>query len=229
MVSTSKGADEMIFEQERRQVVDYGKKLITSGLTKGTGGNISIYLPEEKRMIITPSGMEYFALKPEDILVMDLQGNIIEGDHKPSSEYGMHRIFYEKRTDIRAVVHVHSVFATTMATLGLEIPAMHYLIAVGGGNNIPVAPYATFGTEELAQNAYESMKERFAVLLSNHGLLTGGNTLDSAFSKAEEIEFCAEIYYRSKTIGEPRMLSDKEMEKMVWRFGSYGQGGEEKL
>ena len=219
----------MIYEQERKQVVEYGRKLITSGLTKGTGGNISIYIPKEEMMIITPSGMDYFSLQPEDILVMDLRGNVVEGEHKPSSEYGMHRTFYQRRTDIRAVVHVHSVYATTLATLGWEIPAMHYLVAVGGGGNIPVAPYATFGTEELAEKAYESMKERFAVLLSNHGLLTGGNTLDSAFSKAEEIEFCAEVYYRTKTLGEPRMLSDEEMEKMVWRFGSYGQGGEEKL
>ena len=219
----------MIYEQERKQVVEYGRKLITSGLTKGTGGNISIYIPTEEMMIITPSGMDYFSLQPEDILVMDLRGNVVEGEHKPSSEYGMHRTFYQRRTDIRAVVHVHSVYATTLATLGWEIPAMHYLVAVGGGSNIPVAPYATFGTEELAEKAYESMKERFAVLLSNHGLLTGGNTLDSAFSKAEEIEFCAEVYYRTKTLGEPRMLSDEEMEKMVWRFGSYGQGGEEKL
>lgn len=219
----------MMLQKERENIVKYGKKMIAAGLTKGTGGNLSLYIPEEKKMVITPSGVEYEALRPEDILVMDLNGNILEGELKPSSEYGMHRIFYKNRTDIRAVIHVHSTFSTTIATLGWKIPAMHYLIAVGGGKDIPIAPYHTFGTEELAEAAYEAMKGRFGVLLSNHGLLTGGNSLESAFSKAEEIEFCAEVYYRTKVLGEPKLLSDEEMERMVWRFGSYGQGGEEKL
>ncbi|MBC8590145.1 L-fuculose-phosphate aldolase [Wansuia hejianensis] len=213
----------MIFEKERAQIVEYGKKLITSNLTKGTGGNISIFFREEKLMAITPSGIDYFKLNPEDIVVMDLNGNIVDGKQKPSSEYSMHKIFYERRSDINSVVHVHSTYSTTLSSLNWELPAVHYLVAISGGKNVRCADYATFGTKELAENAYKAMEDRMAVFLANHGLLTGGKDLPNAFNKAEEIEFCAEIYYRTKSIGNPVILPDEEMEKMLGLFKDYGQ------
>lgn len=213
----------MIFKEERELLVQYGKKLIESNLTTGTGGNISVFMRDENLMAITPSGIDYFKTKPEDILIMDLNGNVVDGKQKPSSEYSMHKVFYEKRSDINSVVHVHSKYSTTLSCMNWELPAVHYLVAVSGGNNVRCAEYATFGTQELAENAFEAMKDRYGVFLANHGLLTGAKDLPNAFNKAEEIEFCAEIYCRAKALGEPKILSDKEMEKMLGLFQSYGQ------
>lgn len=212
----------MLLEKERKEIVEYGQKLIESGLTTGTGGNISVNNREEGLMAISPSGIDYYETNPEDVLVMDLKGNIVEGDKTPSSEYDMHKIFYEKREDINAVVHCHSVYSTTLACLNWELPAVHYLVAFAG-KNVRCAEYATFGTPELAENAFEAMKDRRAVLLANHGLLAGGPDLINTFNIAEEIEFCAEVYYRAKSIGEPVILSDQEMKLMAGRFQTYGQ------
>jgi L-fuculose-phosphate aldolase len=212
----------MLLQQERELIVEYGKKLITSGLTKGTGGNISIYNREENLMAISPSGLDYFKTNPEDIVVLDVEGTVIEGNRKASSELGMHSIFYRSREDISAVVHAHSTFATSIACLNWEIPAVHYLVAFAG-KNVRCAKYATFGTQELAINAFEGMKDRNAVLLANHGLLAGADNIHQAFNIAEEVEFCAEIYYRTKGIGDPVILSEEEMELMLVKFKSYGQ------
>ena len=212
----------MIMKEERKQLVEYGKKLITSGLTKGTGGNLSIFNREEKLMAITPSGIDYFETQLEDIVVMDLNGEIVEGHRTPSSEFGMHKTFYEQRQDIDAIIHTHTMFATTIACLGWELPAVHYMIALAG-KNVRCAEYATFGTEELAHNAFKAMKDRKAVLLANHGLLAGAKDLANAFNITEEIEYCAELYYRSRSIGEPIILSDEEMDIMAGRFKTYGQ------
>jgi L-fuculose-phosphate aldolase len=193
-------------QSEREQIVEYGKKLITSNLTKGTGGNLSIYNREKGLMAITPSGMDYFEIRPEDIVVMDLDGKRIEGDRTPSSEYEMHRIFYANRQDINAII----------------LPPVHYLVALAGPN-VRCAKYATFGTKELAENAFEAMKDRKAVLLANHGLLVGAEDLPNAFNISEQIEYVAELYYRAKSIGEPVILSEDEMKLMLEKFKTYGQ------
>lgn len=212
----------MILEKERNLVVEYGKKLITSGLTKGTGGNISIFNREEKLMAISPSGIDYFQIKPEDVVILNMDGKIVDGDKVPSSECDMHRIFYRYRDDINAVIHTHTVYATTIACLNWELPAVHYLVAFSG-TNVRCAKYATYGTPELAKNAFEAMKDRNAVLLANHGLLAGGRDIATAFNISEEIEYCAELYYRTKCVGEPVILSNNEMEMMIERFKNYGQ------
>ncbi|WP_114571697.1 L-fuculose-phosphate aldolase [Exiguobacterium flavidum] len=212
----------MLLEREREQVVEYCQKMLKSGLTKGTGGNISIFNRAEGLVAISPSGVPYEEMTPADVTVIDRDGTIIDGQFKPSSELAMHTIFYKKREDINAVVHTHSPFATTIATLGWDLPAISYLVAFAG-INVRCAPYATFGTEELAEKAYEGMLERNAVLLANHGFLSGAGTIDHAFTIAEEIEFCCELYYRAKSIGEPVVLSDEEMHLMLEKFKTYGQ------
>ena len=211
----------MLLEQERIRIVDHLQKLITHGLTKGTGGNISIYNPQKKLMAISPSGMDYFSLKPEDIVVMDLSGAIVDGTRKPSSEYEMHKIFYEKREDILSVVHAHSTYASILACLHWDIEPCTYLIA-SAGPNVRCTDYVTFGTRELAVSALEGMEARYAVLLGNHGLLAGGPDLESAFDNAEEIEFCAEIYYKSRLAGQPVLLTDNQMEVVLKKFETYG-------
>jgi len=213
----------LLLEEKRQVIVEYGKKLIAAGLTRGTGGNISVLDEKSKLMAISPSGMDYFETKPEDVVVMDLNGKIVDGFRKPSSEWRMHLIFYQKREDVGAVVHTHSMFATTLATLHWEVPPASYLIAYAG-KKVPCAPYATFGTQEIADAAYNAMGEEYnAVLLANHGLIAVGPDMPSAFGIAEIIEMVCEIYYRAKCVGEPVILPDEEMELMLEKFKTYGQ------
>lgn len=212
----------MLLEKERIDIVTYCNKLISSGLTKGTGGNISVFDRKRKLMAISPSGIEYDQLSPEDIVVLDLDGKIVDGNRKPSSELEMHVIFYRKRDDLDAIVHTHSTFAKTLSALRWTLPAVSYLVAYAG-KDVRCADYASFGTLELAENAFRAMEDRKAVLLANHGLLAGAKDLKNAFNVAEEIEFCAEVYYRAKSIGEPVILDDAEMAHMDEKFKSYGQ------
>lgn len=212
----------MILEKQRIEIVEYGKKIINCGLTKGTGGNLSIFDRENGLIAISPSGIDYFDITVEDIVIMDLKGRVIEGNKKPSSEFELHKIFYERRTDIDAIIHTHTMYATTISCLNWDLPAVHYMIALAG-RNVRCAEYATFGTRELAENAYIAMEDRRAVLLANHGLLAGAQTLANAFNITEEIEYCAELYYRTKAIGNPVILSDDEMTLMAEKFKSYGQ------
>ena len=213
----------MILQKEREDVVRYCQKLIQAGLTKGTGGNISIYQRSQQLLAISPSGIDYFETEPADVVVLDLDGNIVDGSRKPSSEHELHRIFYAGRDDIDAIVHTHSVYATVLATLRERLPASNYLIALAG-LDVRCADYASFGTIALAEAAFDAMKDRKAVLMANHGLLAGGNDVLNAFNIAQEIEHCAEVYVKARSIGTPVLLSEEEMTKMINIFNeSYGQ------
>lgn len=212
----------MLMQEARKEIVEYGKKLVTSNLTKGTGGNLSVFDREKGYMAITPSGIDFFEIKEEDIVILDLDGNIVEGDRTPSSEWEMHLLQYKERTDLDAVIHAHTTYATVLACLRQELPATHYMIAVAG-KNVRCAEYATYGSHELAVNAAKAMKDRRAVILANHGILAGANDLLNAFNIIEEIEYCSQIYYMAKSIGEPVVLPDEEMELMAEKFKTYGQ------
>lgn len=211
----------MLMKEERQEIIDYGKRLIDSGLTKGTGGNLSIFNRKKGLMAISPGGIDYYQTKLEDVVILNLKGEIIDGDKKPSSELEMHRIFYQKRDDIDAIIHTHTIYATTLSCLGWDLPAVHYLVALAGPD-VRCAEYATYGTNELANNAFVAMKDRKAVLLANHGLLAGSKNLLNAFNITEEIEYCAELYYRAKSIGNPIILDEEEMTLMLDKFGTYG-------
>lgn len=212
----------MLLAKERQAIVEYGKKLIERGLTVGTGGNLSVINRERQLVAITPSGLDYVETTLDDVVIINLDGEVVEGHLVPSSEYNMHLIFYRNRPDVNAVVHTHSTFSTTLSCLNWTLPAVHYLVAFGG-EEIKCAKYATYGTEALAKNAYEAMGNDHAVFLANHGLLTVGDSLESAFNCAEQIEFCAELYYRAKSIGEPVILDREEMAHMAEKFKTYGQ------
>lgn len=212
----------MLMKDEREQIVLFGKNLVSNRLTKGTGGNLSIYNREKQLIAISPSGIDYFETKLEDIVIINIDGERIEGTKKPSSEVELHKIFYQNRTDIDAIIHTHSVYATTLSCLNWSLPAVHYLMALAG-IDVRCAKYATYGSKEIAENAFEAMQDRNAVFLANHGLLVGSNDLSNAFSITEEIEFCSEVYYRSKCIGEPVILSKDEMVKVMTKFKTYGQ------
>ena len=213
----------MLLQKEGEDVVKYCQMLITHGLTKGTGGNISILNREEGLFAISPSGIDYFETEPEDIVVMNLKGEIVDGDRKPSSEHELHRIFYTDRDDIAAVVHTHSVYSTVLATLREGLPASSYLVAFSG-YDVRCAEYASYGSMELAKNTFEAMKERNAAFMANHGLIAGGSDILNAFNIVEQIEQCAEVYVKARAIGTPVLLDHDEMTRMIDSFNnSYGQ------
>lgn len=212
----------MLMESERIQLIEYGKKLVKNNLTKGTGGNLSIFDRKSGHVAITPSGIDFFEIQPEDIVIIDLEGNIIEGDREPSSEWEMHLMPYRTRKDMDAVIHAHTMYATVLACLHKELPATHYMIAVAGPT-VRCAEYATYGTHELAINASKAMEDRNAVLLANHGILAGAKDLLNAFNIVEEIEYCSEVYCKALSIGEPVILPQEEMTLMAEKFKTYGQ------
>lgn len=239
---------------ERKEIIKYSLKMVKSGLTTGSGGNLSIFNRDEGLIAITPSGIEYSELTPQDIILLDIDGNISSSwtiapknseyheesgssykspecrdkrsDRqylKPSSEAEFHLALYRHRPEINAVVHTHSPYATTFACLAREIPPVHYLVAFAG-KKVPVAPYATFGTKQLADNIVSTISDYYATLLANHGLVAVGNTMQNAFNTAEEIEFVARICYQTECIGRPDILTDTEMERVIEKFKSYGSG-----
>lgn len=183
----------MLLQAEREEIVRFGRKMVSSRLTSGTGGNLSVIDRDSGLVAISPSGMEYDETEMADVPVLDLDGIAVTGERAASSELGFHLGLYRARPDIGAVVHTHSVYATTMACLGWEIPAVHYLVAFSG-HKVPLAPYATFGSRELADNIVAAIGRHNAVLLANHGLVAVGPNLATAFAVAEEIELVARIY-----------------------------------
>jgi L-fuculose-phosphate aldolase len=212
----------MLLRKEREAIITYGRKLITSNLTTGSGGNLSIYNRDENLVAIKPSGIEYFDMSVEDIVIVTIDGKIVEGTKKPSSEINFHLGLLKHRPDINAVIHTHSVYATTIACLNIELPAVHYLVAFSG-NKVPLAPYATFGTKELADNILRSIGNYNACLMANHGLVCVGNNIADAFATSEEIELVARLYYQTSCIGKPAILSDEEMAVVSEKFKTYGQ------
>jgi L-fuculose-phosphate aldolase len=172
----------MRLREMREDIIEYGKKTVQAGLTRGTGGNLSVCDRASGTMAITPSGIDYFEIELEQIVLIDVQsGAITDGDAIPSSECDMHRIFYKYRKDIDAIIHTHAIFATTIATLNWALPPLHYLVATAG-TDVRCAKYATYGTVALAKNVFEAMQGRKAALLANHGLLAGGGRRESGGS-----------------------------------------------
>ncbi len=209
-----------MMEYEKEQVVRYGKKLIDRRLTTGSGGNISVCNREKNLVAISPSGLDYYETTPEDIVILDMDGNLVEGKHRPSSEAGMHLAFYKNRADVSGIVHTHSKFATAIACMGWELPAVHYLIGMAG-HRVKCTGYATYGSDELAKKALETIGDSNAVLLANHGLIALGEDVDRAFSTAEHLEFVSEVYYLTKTLGTPNILSDEDMDEVMKKFGTF--------
>ena len=212
----------MILEKEREQVIEYSLKLLSEGLTNGTAGNVSIFNREEGLAAISPTGVNYSELTPEMISIVDLEGKLIEG-LKPSSELEMHMILYRNREDVNAVIHTHPVYTTVLACLRQDLPAIDYMIAVTGATKVRCAEYASYGTKELAENAYKAMGSSLAVILANHGLTTAGKDIANAFNITVQVEYISNLYIKARNIGEPIILPDNEMNSMLERFKTYGQ------
>ncbi|BCY16304.1 fuculose phosphate aldolase [Leptolinea sp. HRD-7] len=212
----------MLLAEERELIVEFGRKLLASQLTTGSGGNLSIFNRKENLVAIKPTGVDYHLMKPEDVVVLTPEGEKVDGALKPSSETRFHLALLKHRPDINAVVHTHQVYATTIACMNWELPAVHYLVGFSG-NKVPLAKYATFGTQELSDNIIAAIGKYNACLMSNHGIVTVGQSIQSAFNTAEELELVSRLYYQTKCIGEPVILGDDEMKIICEKFKTYGQ------
>jgi L-fuculose-phosphate aldolase len=206
---------------EKQEIIKtYSKKL--SELTPGTTGNLSTFSGE--KVAITPTGVCYGCFGSEDVPILSMDGDQLSGELQPSSEAPMHICIYEK-FDTNAIVHTHSPWSTTLSIIHEPLPPVHYVVASSGAaNEVPVADYATFGTEELAQNVVDEMKRAgtTACLMANHGLVATGDDLDDAIEAIRAIEFTARIYCQAKYIGEPNRLSKSEMEDVLKKWQEYG-------
>ena len=208
----------------RTSIIATALAMNAAGINRGKSGNVSARLQTESLdgFLITPTGLPYAQIAAQDIVAMTLAGEA-QGNRLPSSEWRFHRDIYRARSDARAVVHTHAPFATSLACLARGIPPFHYMVAVAGGKDIRCAPYATFGTQELSDNAVAALEGRRACLLANHGMIAIGPSLDAALALAVEVETLAEMYWRALQVGEPILLSDAEMSVVVEKFSTYGQ------
>ncbi|MBX3446576.1 MAG: class II aldolase/adducin family protein [Parvibaculaceae bacterium] len=205
----------------RARVVAAARDLASTGLSPQMSGNISARNGE--RMLITPSGIAYTALSPDDISEIAMDGQGAAGPHAPSTEWQMHAAIYEAFPEAGGIVHAHSCFATVLAVMKREIPPFHYMVAVAGGRNIRVADYATFGTAELARNAVAALEGRRACLLAHHGQIAFGPTVEDALHLAHEVETLATQYFHALQLGTPDLLSGEEMALNVEKFRTYGR------
>jgi L-fuculose-phosphate aldolase len=190
-------------------------------LSVGRSGNLSIRYKDG--CLITPSGVDYQQLSAADMVRIDLGGHKVEEGLDPSSEWHFHCGLYHSRPDVHAVVHAHSTYCTSLACSHHSIPAFHYMVAVAGGKDIPLAPYALFGTEELSEHVTQALLERQACLLANHGMIAVGSDLPAAFNLALEVETLAQQYCEALKLGNANTLSDEQMQDVLDKFESYGQ------
>lgn len=204
-----------MLENQKLNVLEFSKKMLHRGLTRGSGGNISVLDAKSQLVVITGSGIDYESMTIDDMVVVDLSGKIIEGNARPSLELPMHLACYRKRPDIHAVVHTHSLFATTIACMGEPILPVSYLVGFSGDHQVNCTPFYPIGSDDLAENASEALVNKNTILLGNHGLISVGHSLKFAFAVAEEVEFAAELYYRTRLIGGGHMLSPEEIEPMI--------------
>ncbi len=194
-------------------------QMVELGINQGTSGNVSVRTGD--RFLITPSGIAYDEMTAEQIAVMDFRGRYW-GPCKPTTEWRIHSRLLETRPDAAVVIHTHSLFATTVACLRRDIPALHYYVAVGGGPTIRCAEYATYGTQALADNVVAAMAGRDACLMANHGLLAVGATLVQTLRRTFDIEMLARQYVYALQIGEPHILPDAEIERVRHKMRTYG-------
>lgn len=208
----------------RKAVLETARAMSERGLSPGRSGNVSARWRDG--MLITPSGIAYDEIKPRDIVFVDGEGEVPGRQKRPSSEWRFHLGVYRERQDLAAVVHTHSMHATVLACAHKPIPAFHYMVAIAGGDDIRLVPYAPFGTSELADFVADGLKKRDACLMANHGQIAAGKSLGAALELAAEVETMAEQYVKVLTLGKPNLLSRAEMADVLERFKGYGQNAQ---
>lgn len=202
----------MLLEKERLQVAKTALAMWQTGLVINTSGNVSIRVAD--KVVITPSGFSYEGLEARDVLVVNMQGDSVSGDLVPSSEMPLHLSVYAADPGIRAIVHTHSVYATAVSTLVKELPAIHYQIADLGGP-VPVAPYQTFGSVELAASVTDAIRGRTAALMQNHGALTIGDSVEQALARTITLEWLCRVYLIASQSGTPSLVDEEELERVL--------------
>lgn len=213
-----------MLQNTREQLLTISQQLCHSGLNRGTSGNVSVRAnggAGQAGFLITPSGMMVNKMTPADMVWMDFAGNAT-GSRQPSSEWRFHLDILQHRPEANAVIHTHSMFATTLSTLRLDLPAFHYMIALAGGDSVRCAPYALFGSQQLSDCALLALQDRQACLLANHGMIAIGETLEKALNITQEVETLCEQYLRALQVGEPHILNQQEMLEVQERFKNYG-------
>jgi L-fuculose-phosphate aldolase len=211
-----------MLEEFKRKVAETARDMFEAGLVTSTWGNVSARVLEPKFIVITPSGLCKGLLNSSDMVTMDLDGKIVDGIRKPSSETPMHLAIYRKRPDVNAIIHTHSPFATSFAVARVEIPVVEEELAAVVGGSVRVARYAVFGTEKLGRNVCEALGDKNAVLLQNHGVVTVGHTLKEAYRVAVVVENAAKIFVFSKLIGEPVKIGGRNIRIIRKNFmGNY--------
>ncbi len=208
----------------RVEVLETVLDMSRRGLSPGRSGNVSQRFGNG--MLITPSGLAYDSLTPADVVSVAHSGAVAEGQRKPSSEWLFHLAAYRQRADMGGIVHTHSLHATVLACAHRPIPAFHYMVAIAGGNDIPLIPYATFGSKKLARLVAKGLRSRDASLMANHGQIAVGPTCATALDLASAVEVLAEQFYKVLTLGKPNPLDDKEMAHILTLFQSYGQNAQ---
>lgn len=204
----------------RVEIIRTGIRMNELGINQGTSGNISVRWQEG--ILLTPTGIPYEELNPEDICYQNWEGEV-EGRLERSSEWRFHLAIQKNRKDVNAVVHTHSNHATALAIQEMEIPAIHYMVAAGGGPNIRCAPYATFGTKELSQHALKALENRKCCLLAHHGVIATGSSISKALWLAGEVETLAKQYLLILSTGkEAKLLSGDEIERVRIKMSDYG-------
>jgi L-fuculose-phosphate aldolase len=210
----------------RRDLVAFGADLLRHGLLSQTSGNLSVRVGTST-LCITPSSLEYDRITEDDIVVCDRGGAVLSGSRVPSSETPLHCAVYDARPDVSAIVHTHSPYATTLAILGYPIPSVHYMVASLGVTRIEIAPYATYGTPELAASVSNTFTAPArAILIANHGVVAAGTTLKQAADAAETVELLAGLYYRAISVGVPNVLTEAQMAEVMARYRNKPQAGE---
>lgn len=213
-------SEELRFEAERAIVSEQGREMTDKGLTTGTGGNLSERIDENK-FAISPSGIPYHDITPEMVLTLNVEGEVLDGDLKPSEETPIHSEIYRNRPEVGAVVHTHSPYASTFASLGQEIPPSHYLISYIG-HKIPLAGFRMPGSNELGKEAADALGEDYnACLLQNHGVIAVGNTAEDAIETAQMVEFVSRIHYQAVSIGDPIMVPDEAIDELSEYMSGY--------
>jgi L-fuculose-phosphate aldolase len=209
-------------EALRATMVETCRRMNACGINQGTAGNLSVRNP--RGFLLTPTSLPYEQMQPVDLVQMFFDGTY-EGARRPSSEWRFHRDILQSRTDIDCVLHCHSVYATTLAVHHKTIPSFHYMTGVAGGTTIRCSRYATFGTQALSDAALEALEGRLACLLGQHGQIALGRTPAAALALAVEVETLSRLYVQALTLGEPPILSDAEMARVIRQMKnmSYGQ------
>lgn len=207
--------------QLRKEVVRVARLLEPMRLSRGKSGNVSART--RKGFFVTPTGVPYASLEPRQLVELDLDGNVLRGKLAPSSEWRIHADIYRARPEARAVVHAHPPYATAFAIAGVPLEAVHYMIAIGGGHDVRIARYATFGTKALSKNVLAALRERQACLMAHHGIVALGASVEGALRVADEVEGVAEMQFLARTIGNAPALPRAEMARVAAKFKTYGQ------